>query len=309
MSMVQKSETIWFDGKQVPWDEANVHVLTHALHYGVGVFEGIRAYRCADGSSAVFRLREHVQRLFSSAKILRMEIPFTEDAIFDAIVETLQRNRLAEGYIRPLSFVGAGAMGVYPGDNPVQTIIAVWPWGAYLGAEALEKGIRVKTSSFARHHVNAMMTKAKASGNYVNSVLAKMEAKADGYDEALMLDVSGFVSEATGENIFMVRNGVIKTTPLTSILDGITRNSLMTLARDLGYEVVEQQFTRDELYVADEAFFCGTAAEVTPIREVDRRVIGKGSAGPVTKHLQQEYFKAVKGDNPRYDHWLHRYAL
>lgn len=200
-------------------------------------------------------------------------------------------------------------MGVYPGDNPVQTIIAVWPWGAYLGAEALEKGIRVKTSSFARHHVNAMMTKAKASGNYVNSVLAKMEAKADGYDEALMLDVSGFVSEATGENIFMVRNGVIKTTPLTSILDGITRNSLMTLARDLGYEVVEQQFTRDELYVADEAFFCGTAAEVTPIREVDRRVIGKGSAGPVTKHLQQEYFRAVKGDNPRYDHWLHRYAL
>ncbi len=307
--MVQKSETIWFDGKQVPWDEANVHVLTHALHYGVGVFEGIRAYRCADGSSAVFRLREHVQRLFSSAKILRIEIPFTEDAIFDAIVETLQRNRLAEGYIRPLSFVGAGAMGVYPGDNPVQTIIAVWPWGAYLGAEALEKGIRVKTSSFARHHVNAMMTKAKASGNYVNSVLAKMEAKADGYDEALMLDVSGFVSEATGENIFMVRNGVIKTTPLTSILDGITRNSLMTLARDLGYEVVEQQFTRDELYVADEAFFCGTAAEVTPIREVDRRVIGKGSAGPVTKHLQQEYFRAVKGDNPRYDHWLHRYAL
>ncbi len=307
--MVQKSETIWFDGKQVPWDEANVHVLTHALHYGVGVFEGIRAYRCADGSSAVFRLREHVQRLFSSAKILRMEIPFTEDSIFDAIVETLQRNRLAEGYIRPLSFVGAGAMGVYPGDNPVQTIIAVWPWGAYLGAEALEKGIRVKTSSFARHHVNAMMTKAKASGNYVNSVLAKMEAKADGYDEALMLDVSGFVSEATGENIFMVRNGVIKTTPLTSILDGITRNSLMTLARDLGYEVVEQQFTRDELYVADEAFFCGTAAEVTPIREVDRRVIGKGSAGPVTKHLQQEYFRAVKGDNTRYDHWLHRYAL
>lgn len=307
--MVQKSDTIWFDGKQVPWDEANVHVLTHALHYGVGVFEGIRAYRCADGSSAVFRLREHVQRLFASAKILRMEIPFTEDAIFDAIIETLQRNRLAEGYIRPLSFVGAGAMGVYPGDNPVQTIIAVWPWGAYLGAEALEKGIRVKTSSFARHHVNAMMTKAKASGNYVNSVLAKMEAKADGYDEALMLDVSGFVSEATGENIFMVRNGVIKTTPLTSILDGITRNSLMTIARDLGYEVVEQLFTRDELYVADEAFFCGTAAEVTPIREVDRRTIGKGCAGPVTKHLQQEYFKAVKGGDARYDHWLHRYTI
>lgn len=307
--MVQKAETIWFDGKQVPWDEANVHVLTHALHYGMGIFEGIRSYKCADGSSAVFRLREHVQRLFGSAKILRMVIPFTEDQIVDAVIETLQRNKQVEGYIRPLAFVGAGAMGVYPGDNPVQTIIATWPWGAYLGAEALENGIRVKTSSFARHHVNAMMTKAKASGNYVNSVLAKMEAKADGYDEALMLDVSGFVSEATGENIFIVRNGVIKTTPLTSILDGITRNSLMTLARDLGYEVVEQQFTRDELYVADEAFFCGTAAEVTPIREVDRRVIGKGTAGPVAKHLQKEYFALVKGDNPKYESWLHRYTI
>ena len=307
--MVQKAETIWFDGKQVPWDEANVHVLTHALHYGVGVFEGIRSYKCADGTSSVFRLKEHVQRLFNSAKILRMVIPHSEETILNAIVETLQRNKLDEGYIRPLSFVGAGAMGVYPGENPIQTIIACWPWGAYLGPEALANGIRVKTSSFCRHHVNAMMTKAKASGNYVNSVLAKMEAKADGYDEGLMLDTNGFVSEATGENIFMVRGGVLKTTPLTSILDGITRNSLITLARDLGYEVVEQQFTRDELYIADEAFFCGTAAELTPIREVDRRVIGAGKRGPVATHLQEEYFKVVKGQNAKYEHWLHRYTV
>ncbi|ABB36866.1 branched-chain amino acid aminotransferase [Oleidesulfovibrio alaskensis G20] len=307
--MVQKSETIWFDGKQVAWDDANVHVLTHTLHYGLGVFEGIRAYKCVDGTSAVFRLREHVERLFASARILRMEIPYTVDQLVDAVVETLQRNKLDEGYIRPLSFVGAGAMGVNPGSNPIQTIIATWPWGAYLGEEALEAGIRVKTSSFQRHHVNAMMTKAKAVGNYVNSILAKTEALADGYDEGLMLDTAGFVSEATGENIFIVRGGVIKTTPLTSILDGITRNSLMTLAGDLGYTVVEQQFTRDELYVADEAFFCGTAAEVTPIREVDRRVIGAGKAGPVTKHLQTEYFKLVKGENPKYAHWLHQYSL
>ncbi|MFV0423125.1 branched-chain amino acid transaminase [Oleidesulfovibrio sp.] len=307
--MVQKSETIWFDGKQVAWDEANVHVLTHTLHYGLGVFEGIRAYKSADGTSSVFRLREHIERLFASAKILRMEIPYTVDQLVDAVVETLQRNKLDEGYIRPLSFVGAGAMGVNPGTNPIQTIIATWPWGAYLGEEALEMGIRVKTSSFQRHHVNVMMTKAKAVGNYVNSILAKTEAVADGYDEGLMLDTAGYVSEATGENIFIVRNGVIKTTPLTSILDGITRNSLMTLATDLGYKVVEQQFTRDELYVADEAFFCGTAAEVTPIREVDRRVIGAGKAGKVTKHLQTEYFKVVKGDNPNYAHWLHKYSV
>lgn len=307
--MVQKAETIWFDGRQVPWDEANVHVLTHALHYGLGVFEGIRAYKCVDGSSAVFRLPEHVHRFFDSAKILRMNIPFTEEQVLDAIIETLKSNKQVDGYIRPLAFIGAGAMGVYPGDNPVNTIIATWPWGAYLGAEALERGIRVKTSSFARHHPNAMMTKAKASGNYVNSILAKMEAKTDGYDEALMLDVNGYVSEATGENIFIVRNGVIKTPPLTSILDGITRNTLMTLAQDLGYTVVEQLFTRDELYIADEAFFCGTAAEVTPIREVDTRVIGCGSAGEITKHIQKEYFNLVKGGNPKFESWLYRYTV
>ncbi|MFK4764831.1 branched-chain amino acid transaminase [Desulfobaculum sp. SPO524] len=307
--MVQQVESIWFDGKLVPWNEAQVHVLTHTLHYGCGVFEGIRAYKLADGGSAVFRLKEHVHRHFNSAKILEMQIPFTEDEICDAILETLQANKMDEGYIRPLSFIGAGAMGVFPGDNPIQTIIATWPWGAYLGEEALDKGIRVKTSSFTRHHVNVMMTKAKTSGNYVNSVLAKREALADGYDEALMLDTEGYVSEATGENIFIVRGDIIKTTPLTSVLDGLTRNSIITVAKDLGYEIVEQRFTRDELYSADEAFFCGTAAEVTPIREVDRRQIGAGTGGRITKHLQTEYFKVVKGENPNYAHWLDRYTV
>ncbi len=307
--MVQKSEFIWFDGKLVPWDQATVHVLTHTLHYGVGVFEGIRAYKCANGSSEVFRLEEHVARLFASAHIVMMHLPFTQKEIVDAIVATLKANDMAEGYIRPLSFIGTGVMGVYPGDNPVQTVIATWPWGAYLGDEALAKGIRVKTSSFCRHHVNAMMTKGKITGNYVNSVLAKMEVKADGYDEGLMLDTNGYVSEATGENLFIVRNGIIKTTPLTSILEGITRASIITLAQNLGYEVREQQFTRDELYVADEAFFTGTAAELTPIREVDGRRIGEGQAGKVALQLQQEFFKIVKGENPKYAAWLHEYSL
>ncbi len=303
------SEHIWFDGKMVPESEAKVSVLSHALHYGTAVFEGIRAYRCPDGSSAVFRLPEHVSRLFNSAKILGLAIPHSQEAVSAAIIETLKANRLDEGYIRPLSFVGDGGMGVYPGNNPVRTIVAAWAWGAYLGPEALENGIRVKTSSFTRHHVNAMMTKAKAAGNYVNSVLAKVEVKADGYDEALMLDTNGFVSEATGENMFIVRNGVIKTTPLTSILEGITRDALITLARDLGYTVQEQLFTRDEVYCADEAFFSGTAAEVTPIREVDGRVIGAGKAGSVAKALQTAFFNAAKGRDPKYGHWLTRYTL
>ena len=289
---------IWSDGKLVPWSEAKVHVLTHSLHYGSAVFEGIRAYQCSDGSSAVFRLKEHAQRLINSGKIIRMDIPYTVDQL-----------SMHDAYIRPLSFVGYGEMGVYPGNNPVQTIIAAWSWGAYLGAEALEKGIRVKTSSFARSHVNTSMSKAKAAGNYINSILAKIEAKEDGYDEAIMLDTNGFVSEATGENVFIVRNGIIKTTPWTSILGGITRDSIMTLARDLGYTVEEQQFTRDEFYIADEAFFTGTAAELTPIRELDRRQIGAGHAGPVTKHLQQEFFKIVKGENPKYAAWLAHYSV
>ncbi|WP_296303463.1 branched-chain amino acid transaminase [uncultured Desulfovibrio sp.] len=307
--MMEKTKFIWFDGKMVPWEQAQVHVLTHALHYGSAVFEGIRAYACADGSSSVFRLAEHSTRLVNSAKILRLELPYTAKQISEGVVETLKANKLREGYIRPLSFVGEGDMGVYPGSNPVHTIIAVWSWGAYLGPEALEMGIRAKTSSFARMHVNTLMSKAKAAGNYVNSILAKVEAKEEGYDEAVMLDTNGFVSEASGENIFIVRDGIIKTTPWTSILGGITRDAVMTLARDLGYRVEEQQFTRDELYIADEAFFTGTAAELTPIREVDHRTIGAGKAGPVTKHLQKEFFAIVKGENPKYSGWSTRYTI
>lgn len=293
----------------VPWDQAQVHVLTHALHYGSAIFEGIRAYACADGTSAVFRLEDHCKRMLNSAKILRMELPYSAGQLGEACIETLKANKLPEGYIRPLSFIGHGEMGVYPGNNPVQTIIAVWSWGAYLGAEALEKGICVKTSTFARSHVNTCMSKAKASGNYINSILAKIEAKEEGFDEAVMLDTNGFVSEATGENIFIVRDGVIKTTPLTSILGGITRKSIVALAHDLGYTVEEQQFTRDEFYIADEAFFTGTAAELTPIRELDRRQIGAGHAGPVTKHLQKEFFKMAKGENSKYAGWLHHYTV
>ena len=306
---METTQYIWFDGKLVPWAEANVHVLTHSLHYGSAVFEGIRAYQCSDGSSAVFRLLDHTKRLRNSAKIIRMEIPHSAEVLAQATLETLKANKMPAAYIRPLSFVGYGEMGVYPGSNPVQTIIAVWPWGAYLGPEALEQGIRVKTSSFARSHVNTSMSKAKAAGNYINSILAKIEAKEDGYDEAIMLDTNGFVSEATGENVFIVRNGIIKTTPWTSILGGITRESIMRLARDLGYTVEEQQFTRDEFYIADEAFFTGTAAELTPIRELDNRQIGEGHAGPVTKHLQTEFFKIVKGENPKYAAWLDRYTI
>jgi branched-chain amino acid aminotransferase len=306
---MKKTEKIWFDGKLVPWQDANVHVMCHSLHYGVGVFEGIRCYKCSDGSSAVFRHKEHVARLFESAKIVEMVIPYTLEEVRQATLETLKVNRLEEGYIRPLSFIGCGVMGVFPGDNPVHLIIAVWPWGAYLGEEALEKGIRIRTSSFTRHHVNVMMTKAKVCGNYVNSVLAKREALADGYHEALMLDTEGYVAEASGENIFIVKNSVIKTTPLGPILGGITRSSIITLARDMGYTVLEERFTRDELYSADEAFFSGTAAEITPIREVDRRKIGVGRAGEVTKLLQQEFFRIVRGDNLKYAEWLDRFRL
>jgi branched-chain amino acid aminotransferase len=307
--MVQKAKYIWFDGKLVPWDEANVHVLTHTLHYGVGAFEGIRAYKLTGGGSSVFRLREHSERLLGSCRVVEMALPFTLEQVEAAIVETLAANGMEEGYIRPLVFIGCGAMGVFPADNPIHLIIATWPWGAYLGEEALQKGIRICTSSFTRHHVNVMMTKAKVSGNYVNSVLAKREALADGYHEALMLDTEGYVSEASGENIFIVRKNVLKTTPPTSILGGITRDCIITLARDLGYEVREQRFSRDELYMADEAFFTGTAAELTPIREVDRRPIGAGHAGPVALRLQKEYFKIVKGENPKYESWLHRYSI
>lgn len=309
MPALDPTPFIWFDGKLVPWNEAKIHVLSHALHYGTGYFEGIRAYLCPDGSSAVFRLKDHMQRFLNSGKILGLHCPYDLATLEKAVLETLVANKLAAGYVRPLSFVGYGGCGVLPDSNPMQTIIAVWPWGAYLGEEGLSKGVRVRTSSFSRIHPNTLMGKAKASGNYVNSVLAKKEAVECGYDEALMLDVNGYVSEGTGENVFIVRGGVLKTTPLTSILEGINRDSLIKLARDMGYTVIEQLFTRDELYCADEVFFCGTAAEVTPVREVDNRIIGEGVAGPITKIIQQAFFSVVKGENNKYADWLAHYSF
>ena len=302
--MVQKMDKIWMDGKLIPWDEANVHVLTHTLHYGMGVFEGIRCYRTHDGKSAVFRLKEHIDRLFDSAHIGDLQIPYSKKQIAEACKETLRANQLKEGYIRPLIFIGEGVMGVHPGNNPIRVAIITWPWGAYLGEEALERGIRIKVSSYNRHHVNVMMTKAKVSGNYANSVLAKREAVRMGYDEALMLDTEGYVSEASGENVFMVKNAVLKTTPLTSILSGITRDSVMHIARTKRIPLVEERFTRDELYAAHEAFLTGTAAEVTPIREVDDRKIGEGKPGPITLDIQASFFEIVKGRNPETREWL-----
>lgn len=302
--MIQKSEKIWLDGNFVNWDDANIHILTHTLHYGLGVFEGVRCYLCDDGSSAVFRLKEHVDRLFDSAHIAEISIPFSKEQITHAILDTLKVNKQKEGYIRPLVLIGDGAMGVHPHDNPVRVAIITWPWGAYLGAEGLTNGIRVKVSSFTRHHVNIMMTKAKICGNYVNSILAKKEVTTEGYDEAILLDPEGYVCEATGENIFIVKDGSLKTPPLTSILPGITRDAVITLAKDMGIIVVEERFSRDELYISDETFFTGTAAEVTPIREVDNRVIGKGRPGPITQKIQQVFFDIVRGNNERYKHWL-----
>ncbi len=304
--MVQKAEKIWKNGELIPWGEANVHILTHTLHYGLGVFEGIRCYACMDGRSAVFRLREHTVRLINSAKIGEIEIPFSVEEIEQGIKDTLNANRLKEGYIRPIAIIGEGVMGVHPQDNPVHLFIITWPWGAYLGEEGLKKGIRVKISSYTRHHVNISMTKAKICGNYVNSILAKREVVRAGYDEALLLDTEGYVCEASGENIFIVEGKTLKTPPLTSILPGITRDAIMTLATDLGYRIVEQRFTRDELYTADEAFFSGTAAEVTPIREVDDRTIGRGTAGNITLEIQSAFFDVVKGKGDwgqRYAHW------
>ena len=302
--MVQKMDKIWMDGKLIPWDEANVHILTHTLHYGMGVFEGIRCYRTHEGKSAIFRLKEHIDRLFDSAHIGDLQIPYSKKEIAEACKETLRANQLKEGYIRPLIFIGDGVMGVHPGNNPIRVAIIAWPWGAYLGEEALERGIRIKVSSYNRHHVNVMMTKAKISGNYVNSVLAKREVVLMGYDEAIMLDTEGYVSEASGENVFMVKNGVLKTTPLTSILSGITRDSVMCIARTKRIPLVEERFTRDELYAAHEAFLTGTAAEVTPIREVDDRKIGEGKPGPITREIQTSFFEIVKGRNPETREWL-----
>lgn len=302
--MVDKLKKIWFDGELIDWDDANVHILTHSLHYGLAAFEGIRCYSCEDGKSAIFRHKEHTKRLFNSAKIYLMDIPYTEEEIMDATKQTLKANNLKEAYIRPIVFIGDGVMGVHPGDNPIRASIICWQWGAYLGDEALNKGIRIKASSFTRHHPNIMMTKAKISGNYVNSILSKREATLAGYDEALMLDVQGYVAEGSGENIFFVKDGVIITPPLTSVLGGITRDTIMVLAREIGYTVKEEFFTRDELYIADEVFFTGTAAEVTPIREIDDRTIGEGRPGPVTKELQKAFFDVVKGKNKDHSKWL-----
>jgi len=301
---MKKVDKIWMDGKLVNWDDAKVHVLTHTLHYGLGVFEGIRCYQCHDGASAVFRLTEHIDRLFYSAIIGMMDIPFRREELCKAVLETLRVNKMKDGYIRPIAFIGDGEMGLYIREYPVRVVIACWPWGAYLGDEGLALGIRAKISSYTRHHVNVAMTKAKICGNYVNSILAKREVIAAGYDEAILLDAEGYVSEASGENIFIVKDGVLKTTPPTSILKGITRDAIIELARDAGIPVSEERFTRDELYIADECFFTGTAAEVTPVREVDDRTIGEGKPGPITKQLQTGFFAAAHGKIEKYKKWL-----
>lgn len=304
-----KADTIWLDGKLVPFDQAKVHVLTHALHYGIGVFEGIRGYQTADGRSAVFRLKEHIQRLHDSAHILMLEIPFPAERLEQACIEVLRSNKLAAGYIRPLAFTGAGALGV-GAQNPIQVIIAAWPWGAYLSEDGLKKGIRAKVSSFTRLHVNVNMVRAKISGQYVNSFFATREASMAGYEEAILLDTEGYVCEAAGENIFTVKGGVLRTPPLSSaVLAGITRDSVLRIAQDLGVPVKEEKFTRDSMYLADELFMTGTAAEVTPVREVDNRRIGKGEPGPITKRIQEIFFRAVRGEEPKYREWLSSYEV
>jgi branched-chain amino acid aminotransferase len=304
---MDKANKIWLDGKLVAWDDAKVHVLTHALHYGVGVFEGIRAYKTVDGRSAVFRLREHMQRLYDSAHIVLMEIPYPIEQLHEACLETLRANGQPEGYLRPLAVFGYGSMGV-GAVNPVQVSIASWPWGAYLSEEGLKRGIRAKVSSFTRLHVNVNMVRAKVSGQYVNSFLANREASLSGFDEAILLDTDGYVAEGSGENIYIVKDGTIFTPPLSSpVLAGITRDSVLRIAKDLGVPVCEQKFTRDTMYLADELFMTGTAAEVTPVREVDHRRIGRGEPGPVTKKIQETYFRAVHGEEPRYKEWLTYY--
>jgi branched-chain amino acid aminotransferase len=296
---------IWMDGSFVDWAAANVHILTHSLHYGLAAFEGIRCYKGKSGS-AIFKLQDHVDRLFDSAHIGMMTIPYEKKQVAEAIVETVRINKLDACYIRPLVYIGYGAMGVYPGDNPIKLAIAAWKWGSYLGDDAVANGMRACVSSFTRHHVNVSMTRGKISGYYVNSILAKREAKADGYDEAILLDPEGYVSEGTGENIFIVRKGRLKTTPLTSILEGITRNAVIELAREQGIVVAEERFTRDEMYIADEVFVTGTAAELTPVREIDNRRIGTGKPGPVTAALQKRFFSIVRGEDSSHESWLTR---
>ena len=299
---------IWMDGQMVEWRDAKIHVLSHTLHYGCGAFEGIRAYKTLDGT-AIFRMEEHTERFFNSAKILRMKIPFSQQEINEAQKAVVRENKLESGYLRPLTWIGSQKLGVNPRGNKIHAMVAAWEWGAYLGEDGLKRGIRVKTSSFTRHHVNITMTQAKAVSNYTNSILANMEALDDGYDEALLLDASGFVSEGAGENIFVIKGGVVYTPDLSAgALNGITRNTVLHICKDLGLELVQKRITRDEVYIADEAFFTGTAAEVTPIRELDRIEIGNrgdgGSRGPVTEKIQAAFFDIVNGRNPKYAHWL-----
>ena len=303
MSMADRDGEIWMDGQFVDWREANIHVLTHTLHYGMGIFEGVRCYETGSGS-AIFRLKDHTQRLLNSAKIFQMNIGYSKEELMQAQLETVRRNKLKSCYIRPIVWIGSERLGIATNDNKIHMAIAAWPWGAYLGEEGLAKGIRVKTSSFARHHVNVSMVRAKATGSYINSILAHQEVCGMGYDEALLLDTEGYVSEGAGENLFIVKSGRLFTPDLASCLDGITRDSVMTIAKDFGIEIVEKRITRDEIYCADEAFFTGTAAEVTPIRELDDRSIGEGQRGPITEKIQACFFEAVSGRAPKYQSWL-----
>ncbi len=303
MSMADRDGVIWYDGKMVPWREANTHVLTHTLHYGLGVFEGLRAYETAQGP-AIFRLQEHTDRLFNSAHIFMMKIPYDKLTLMQAQCDVVKQNKLTSGYIRPIVFYGAEAMGLSARTLSVHVAIAAWPWGTYLGPESLENGIRVKTSSFTRHHVNINMCRAKSVTTYANSILANQEVALNGYDEALLLDVEGYVAEGSGENIFIVKQGKIYTPDLTSCLEGITRASILELATEIGVPVIEKRITRDEIYCADEAFFTGTAAEVTPIRELDNRIIGIGKRGPITTQIQAMFFNCVKGRATNHADWL-----
>ena len=303
LSMDDRDGKIWFNGELVEWRSATTHVLTHTLHYGMGVFEGVRAYETPDGP-AIFRLQDHTKRLFNSAKIVGMQLPFTEEQINRAHIDVVKANNLASCYFRPMAYYGSGKLGGAPKQDDVQVILAAWAWGAYLGEEGMRKGIRVRVSSFTRHHPNVTMIKAKANGNYMNSIMANTEATRDGYDEAILLDAQGYVAEGSGENIFTVRDGVLYTPALDVALDGITRRSVIAIASEMGLKVVEKRLTRDELYVADEVFFTGTAAEVTPIREIDGRQIGIGERGPITAEIQQRYFDIVQGKNPKYRDWL-----
>ena len=302
---MEKTEKIWLDGKFVPWHEANVHVLTHTLHYGLGVFEGVRCYQTKNKKSAIFRLHEHVDRLFNSAIVLGIDIPFSQKEIFTAIQLVVRKNKLKECYIRPIVFLGHNQMGLNPNGVDVRVAIAAWPWGTYLGDEGISRGIRVRISSFTRHHVNITMTRAKACGHYVNSILAKTEAVRDGYDEAILLDSQGYVSEGSGENIFLLSKGRLKTPALScSNLEGITRDSVFDIAKHLKIEVEEGRVTRDELYIADEVFLTGTAAEITPVREIDNRIIGNGKRGKTTTRIQKMFFEIVHGNHAKFKKWL-----